>query len=116
MMKMVKLAAVAAAALGLAACEGSADENLAASAENVGAGLGNLAEDAANVTTNVASDVGNAVGNGLDSAGNSLNNTANEAESHSPGFAAPFSRPTALWLTRERDACTRNRAGSRDAP
>jgi hypothetical protein len=76
-----KLAVVAAAALGLAACEGRADENLAASAENIAGDVGNLAEDAANGAVNVANDVGSAVGNGVDAAGNSLdeNNSGNAA-------------------------------------
>jgi hypothetical protein len=77
MKNMVKLAVVAAVALGVAACDSRTDNNLASSAENVGDSVGNLAEDAADATVNAAKDVGNAVENGVDAAGNSLEaNTA----------------------------------------
>jgi hypothetical protein len=78
MKSMVKLALVAAVALGVSACDSKTDNNLASSAGNVADGVGNLAEEAADATVNAAEDVGNAVGNGLDAAGNSLDaNTAN---------------------------------------
>jgi type IV secretory pathway TrbL component len=79
MKNMVKLAVVAAVALGVSACDSKTDNNLASSAGNVAEGVGDLAEDAANATVNAAEDVGNAVGNGVDAAGNSLEaNNAND--------------------------------------
>ena len=92
MKNMVKLAVVAAAALGLAACEGRVDENLANSAGNVAAGVGDLAEDAANVTVEAAGDVGNAVGNGVDAASNSLE--ANQVEGENEAAANTTSTNT----------------------
>jgi hypothetical protein len=66
--KLLALSAFAA----LAACSGSADENIAAAAENdvesLGDDIANVAEDAANT----ASDVGAAVENGAEAAADEL--------------------------------------------
>jgi hypothetical protein len=62
-MKKVGASIAAAALLLLAGCEGQADENLAAAAENgveaVGEGLENVAEDAGNVVEQAGDAVGN---------------------------------------------------------
>ena len=72
MKRIIQLAALAAAALGLAACEGTADENLAGAAENGAAALGQGVEAVAADAANVAGDVGDAVGNGVSVVRNDL--------------------------------------------
>jgi hypothetical protein len=72
MKRIIQMAALAAAAAGLAACEGSADENLAGAAENGAAALGQGVEAAAADAANVAGEVGDAVGNGVSVVRNDL--------------------------------------------
>ena len=72
MKTIVKLAVAAVAVLGLGACEGQADENIAAVAEGAASDVENLAEKAAAGAENIAADTANAVENGVDAAGNRL--------------------------------------------
>jgi hypothetical protein len=67
----VKLLALCAAAA-LAGCEGRADENLAAAAENGVEAVGEAAEDVADAAANTAGEVGAAVENGVESATDEL--------------------------------------------
>jgi hypothetical protein len=72
MKTIVKLAVAALAVLGLGACEGRTDENIAAAAEGAASDVENLAEKAAAGAENIAADTANAVESGVDAAGNRL--------------------------------------------
>lgn len=56
----------------LSGCEGSADENLAAAAENGAGAIVEGVEDAAGAAANVAEDVGDAAANGAKAVGNEV--------------------------------------------
>jgi uncharacterized lipoprotein NlpE involved in copper resistance len=80
-MKKSSLMVAAAAFLVLAGCEGRADENGAAAAENVVEDLGAELENAAGDAVNAAEDVGAAVANGAEAVANDVSDAdSNEAD------------------------------------